>query len=162
MLSLVQITKAAANELLRTMMLANLRTSSLVVLLTLSASAAAKLPAPSDEAKAKAAEDAALTAHNGKVANFQLCKSMDRVAQRYLAEAKKAGKAVTPSADIPPCADPGAFVYTPPAPLPVAATVAATGAAPATPAAPSAPATPASSAMPAAAMPAGAPAAAKN
>jgi hypothetical protein len=34
--------------------------------------------APSDEAKAKAAEAAAKTAHAGKVDNFKLCKSMDR------------------------------------------------------------------------------------
>ena len=33
----------------------------------------AKLPAPSDEAKAKAAEAAAKTAHAGKVDNYKLC-----------------------------------------------------------------------------------------
>ena len=44
-------------------------------------SALAKLPAPvlTDEAKAKAAEAAAKTAHGNKVADYQLCKSMDRV-----------------------------------------------------------------------------------
>ncbi len=86
-------------------------------------SALAKLPAPvlTDEAKAKAAEAAAKTAHGNKVADFQLCKSMDRTAVRYLAEAKKAGKqAKTPTAT-PPCADPGAFVYPPPAAAPAAA-----------------------------------------
>ena len=42
--------------------------------LTLAVSAMAKLPPPSDEAKAKAAEAAAKTAHGNKVAGFQLCK----------------------------------------------------------------------------------------
>lgn len=89
---------------------------------------AAKLPAPSDEAKAKAAEAAAKTAHGNKVADFQLCKSREKVAERYRADAKKAGKPVGDTVDTPVCADPGAFVYAPPAP--------ASGAAPATAAAP--------------------------
>lgn len=76
--------------------------------------ALAKLPPLSDEAKAKAAEAAAKTAHGNKVAAFQLCKSMDRVAAGYLASAKKAGKDVKPVAT-PACADPGPFVYPPPA-----------------------------------------------
>jgi hypothetical protein len=76
----------------------------------------AKLPAPSDEAKAKAAEAAAKTAHGNKVANYQLCKSMDKVAAGYHAQAKKEGKAVKPAASTDACADPGPFVYTPPAP----------------------------------------------
>jgi len=78
--------------------------------------ALAKLPAPvlTDEAKAKAAEAAAKTAHGNKVTDFQLCKSMDRTAVRYLAEAKKAGKDAKAPTATPPCADPGAFVYPPP------------------------------------------------
>lgn len=84
--------------------------------LLLSSSAVwAKLPPLSDEARAKAAEAAAKTAHAGKVANYQLCKSMDAVAARYAAEARKQGKAVKPTAGLAPCADPGAFVYPPPA-----------------------------------------------
>jgi hypothetical protein len=43
---------------------------------------------------------------NGKVDNYKLCLSMDRVAARYLADAKKAGKDVKPT-DTPACADPG-------------------------------------------------------
>ena len=79
-------------------------------------SALAKLPAPvlTDEAKAKAAEAAAKTAHGNKVADYQLCKSMDRAAARYLAESKKAGKEAKAPTATPPCADPGAFVYPPP------------------------------------------------
>ncbi len=94
--------------------------------LLLSSSAVwAKLPPLSDEAKAKAAEAAAKTAHAGKVDNFKLCKSMDGVAARYAAEAKKQGKAVKPTAGLAPCADPGAFVYPPPATVAAAAPAAA-------------------------------------
>jgi len=95
--------------------------------------AQAKIPAPalSDEAKAKAAEAAARTAHGNKVADFQLCRSMDRVAARYQADAKKAGKEVKVPAATPPCTDPGAFVYAPAASAPAPAAAAT---APATPA----------------------------
>jgi len=75
---------------------------------TLAVCALAKLPAPSDEAKAKAAEAAAKTAHAGKVDAYQLCKSQDKVAAHYRKSAKAAGKPVATA----PCADPGPFVYT--------------------------------------------------
>jgi len=78
----------------------------------------AKLPPLSDEAKAKAAEAAAKTAHGDKVAAYKLCQSMDKVAVTYLAEAKKAGKDVKPVVT-PPCADPGPFAYTPPVQKPL-------------------------------------------
>lgn len=109
---------------------------SVACMATLTAGSAwAKLPAPSDDAKAKAAEAAAKTAHAGKVDNFKLCVSMDRVAAAYYADAKKAGKDVKPPTATAPCADPGPFVYPPPdAP----ATPTTTAAAPATPAAPAA------------------------
>ncbi|HET9821145.1 MAG TPA: hypothetical protein VFQ16_04910 [Burkholderiaceae bacterium] len=106
--------------------------------LAFSAGAAlAKLPPLSDEAKAKAAEAAAKTAHGNKVADFQLCKSMDRVAAGYHAAQKKSGQAAKAPTATPPCADPGPFVYPPPA--------APTAAAPA----PAAPAAPAAKAPPA-------------
>lgn len=92
----------------------------LIVLAAFAATASAKLPPPSDEAKAKAAEAAAKTAHGNKVADYQLCKSMDKVAATYLADAKKAGKDVKPTAT-PACTDPGAFVYTPPEAKPLEA-----------------------------------------
>jgi hypothetical protein len=94
--------------------------------------AAAKIPAPvlTDEAKAKAAEAAAKTAHAGKVDNYKLCLSMDRVAARYMTEAKQAGKDVKP-ASAAPCADPGPFVYPPPAATAPAAAPTAAAAAPA-------------------------------
>ncbi len=96
-------------------------------LAALGASTFAKLPPPSDEAKAKAAEAAAKTAHNGKVDAYLLCKSQDKVAAHVQRTNKaKAGK----PAATPPCADPGKFVYTPPEATPTAAT-AAPGVAPA-------------------------------
>lgn len=82
--------------------------------LVLGTTALAKLPAPSDEAKAKAAETAAKAAWSGKVDAFQLCKSQDRVAAAYFKSAKVAGKEAKAPVATPACADPGAFVYTPP------------------------------------------------
>lgn len=84
------------------------------VLAGVSVAALAKLPALSDEAKAKAAEAAAKAAWAGKVDNYLLCKSLDRVAAGYYKTAKAAGKDPKPPTATPPCADPGAFVYTPP------------------------------------------------
>lgn len=94
--------------------------------------ASAKLPAPSDEAKAKAAEAAAKAAHGGKVEAYKLCKSMDATAATYYANAKKAGKEAKAPVTTPPCADPGPFVYKPAAPT-VAAAAPAPVAAPAAP-----------------------------
>lgn len=74
----------------------------------------AKLPAPSDEAKAKAAEIAAKTAWTGKVDTYLLCKSQDKIAANYYKTATAAGKDTKPAAATPPCADPGAFAYVPP------------------------------------------------
>ncbi len=100
-----------------------------------SASAWAKLPAPSlsDEAKAKAAEAAAKTAHAGKVDAYKLCVSIDKVSAGYHAARKKAGAEAKAPTATPPCADPGAFVYPPP--VAGAATAAAATVAAATPAA---------------------------
>lgn len=85
-----------------------------VASMTAAPTALAKLPAPSDEAKAKAAEAGAKAAHGGKVANYKLCLTMDRVAAGYQAAAKKAGKIASAPTETPACADPGPFVYTPP------------------------------------------------
>ena len=107
-------------------MMKTLTTAGFTLALVLGVSSvAAKLPALSDEAKAKAAEAAAKTGHGNKVADFQLCKSMDKVAVSYYANAKKAGKEAKPATATAPCADPGAFVYTPPVPAAPAAAVAA-------------------------------------
>ena len=100
--------------------------------------ALAKLPALGDEAKAKAAEAAAKTGHGNKVASYQLCQSMDKVAVAYFNQAKKDGKAVKPADKTDACADPGAFVYTPPAAAPAAPAATAATAAPSMTTAPAA------------------------
>jgi hypothetical protein len=74
----------------------------------------AKLPALSEDAKAKAGEAAAKTAWSGKVDAYQLCKSQDKVVENYNKTAKAQNKEVKPPIATPPCADPGAFAYTPP------------------------------------------------
>jgi hypothetical protein len=96
---------------------------------TVAGAALAKLPPLSDEAKAKAAEAAAKTAHGGKVEAYKLCVSMDKVAARYQAEVTKAGKPVNKPTETPACADPGPFV--PAGAAPAAAAPAAPAAAPA-------------------------------
>jgi hypothetical protein len=84
------------------------------LLITASALAMAKLPPVSDEVKAKAAEAAAKAAWAGKVDNYQLCKSQDKVAASYYKSAKAAGKDAKPATTTPACADPGVFSYAPP------------------------------------------------
>ncbi|WP_119354503.1 hypothetical protein [Azohydromonas sediminis] len=74
------------------------------------APALAKLPPPSEEAKAKAAEAAARAAWAGKVENYKLCLSMERVAAKYRADAHKAGKQPPAATPTPACVDPGPFV----------------------------------------------------
>jgi type II secretory pathway pseudopilin PulG len=96
--------------------------------------ALAKLPPPSDEAKAKAAEAAAKTAWNGKVDAYQLCRAQERVAASFFKSAKASGKEVRPPVETPPCAEPGPFVYTPVAAVPAAAPPAAAPAAAVAPA----------------------------
>lgn len=102
--------------------------------LGLSGLAQAKLPPPSPEAKAKADEAKAKTAHGDKVGAYKLCLAMERTAAHYFASAKTAGKDVKPAGTTPACADPGPFVYTPPEAAPAAAPAPApTAAAPAAP-----------------------------
>ena len=88
-----------------------------ILILGAASMALAKLPALSDEVKAKAAEAAAKTAWTGKVDGYQLCKSQDKVAASYYKSAKATGKETkAPAIALPACADPGAFVYTVAAP----------------------------------------------
>ncbi len=79
----------------------------LIAALGLAGAVQAKLPPPSEEAKAKAAEAAAKTAHANKVADFQLCKSREKVAAHYYKTTGK-GKPVSKEAT-PACADPGPY-----------------------------------------------------
>ena len=83
------------------------------LLLGASTMALAKLPPPSDEARAKAAEAAAKAAWSGKVSAYQLCQVQDKVAANYLASAKAAGKETGSATPGPACADPGVFSYAP-------------------------------------------------
>ena len=100
-----------------------------LILAAASATAFAKLPPLDDEAKAKAEEAKAKTAHTAKADAYLLCKSQDKVAAHVQRTNKaKAGKPDT----TPPCADPGKFVYAPPeAPAVAASAPAAVAAAPA-------------------------------
>ena len=83
--------------------------------------ALAKLPAVSDDAKAKAAETAAKAAWTAKVDTYQMCQWQDKVAASYYKSAQAAGKETKPATATPPCGDPGAFAYVaapqPPKPL---------------------------------------------
>jgi len=74
------------------------------LLALVSSAAMAKLPAPSDEAKAKAAEAAAKTAWTGKVNAYKLCLVQERVVAHYLTTS---GKGTAPAST---CADPGPYV----------------------------------------------------
>ena len=80
--------------------------------------ALAKLPAPSPEAAAKAAEAAAKAAWAGKVDNYKLCLSQDKVAAHYRKTTPSAKPAAAGGAA---CADPGPFAYTPPSAKPAEA-----------------------------------------
>lgn len=93
----------------------------------------AKLPSPelSDEAKAKADQAKAKTAWGGKVAGYQLCKSQDQAAANYFKTAKASGKEARPAPAMPPCADPGPFVYPPATAAPAAVSPAPVAAVPA-------------------------------
>lgn len=93
----------------------------MALLAAASATAMAKLPALSDEAKAKAAEAAAKAAWTGKLEAYQLCKSQDKVVASYYKTAKAAGKETKPPTPAPACADPGPFAYTPPEAKPLEA-----------------------------------------
>ena len=81
-------------------------------LLLMGSTVMAKLPAASQEAKAKAAEAAATAAWSGKVDAYLSCKAQDKVAALYFQTAKAQNKDVKPATVMPPCTDPGAFSYT--------------------------------------------------
>lgn len=100
----------------------------------LSSVAVAKLPAPSDEAKAKAAEAAAKTAWAGKVDAFKLCQAQDKAVAHYkkapvASDAKPATKGTAVAAPASTCVDPGPFVYAPAGAAPAAAAAPAASAA---------------------------------
>lgn len=94
-----------------------MKTSVAVLLLSIAPVAMAQAPA---DAQARAKEEAAArAAWAGKVANFELCKSQDRVAERYFAEAKAAGKPTGQPVPTPECVDPGPFSFLAPGEKPL-------------------------------------------
>ena len=75
----------------------------LILALTVaSAGAWAKLPPPSEEAKAKAEEAKAKAAETAKVEAELLGKAQDRVADAYIKEQKGKGVIVKPTPIVPP------------------------------------------------------------
>jgi len=82
--------------------------SAMMAAAVISGPAFAKLPPPSDEAKAKAAETAAKAAWTDKVGHYHLCKTMDRLADGYRKTPAASGKEV-PGASAVPCVDPGPY-----------------------------------------------------
>jgi hypothetical protein len=91
----------------------NMRFLTALALTSAASLALAQQPPPSDEAKAKAAAAAAKAAHGGKVAAYQLCKSMDQVAASYYANAKREGRDTKPPVPTAACVDPGPFAAAP-------------------------------------------------
>ncbi len=95
------------------------RKFALILALTVaSAGAWAKLPPPSEEAKAKAEEAKLKAAETAKAEGEQLGKAQDRVAEKYIKEQKAKGITVKPT-PIPPPAP--AVAAAPAAPAPAAA-----------------------------------------
>jgi hypothetical protein len=70
----------------------------------------ATLPPPPEPAKQAAAEAAAKTAWQDKVAAYKLCLVQDQVADRYRKEAKSEGKTAPAPMTTAACQDPGPFV----------------------------------------------------
>ncbi|MEO8204355.1 MAG: hypothetical protein ABI630_10845 [Betaproteobacteria bacterium] len=94
----------------------------------------AKLPPPSPEAQAKAAETAAKSAWTDKVGAYKVCLAQDRAVQSYRAGNKgttqaaaivpgaaNTGMVSTPAVAMATCMDPGPFTYTPAANKPLEA-----------------------------------------
>jgi hypothetical protein len=69
----------------------------------------AKLPPPTDDDKAKAAEAAAKSAWADKVGFYQLCLAQDRTVEAYRKSSKAAGKDVALPVAAAPCANPGPY-----------------------------------------------------
>ena len=93
-----------------------MRTVLALIVVAYAGFAGAKLPPPTDAAKAQAADTAAKAAWNDKVSLYQTCRAQDRAAEVYRKNLKTAGKDIPAAAATTPCADPGPYV----APTPVA------------------------------------------
>ena len=79
------------------------RKFALILALTVaSAGAWAKLPPPSEEAKAKAEEAKAKAAENAKLEAEQLANAQNRVAEAFIKQQKAKGITVKPTPIVPP------------------------------------------------------------
>src|SRR5438270_11868810 len=78
-------------------------------------SAVAKMPPPSEEAKAKADEAKAKSTWTEKSEAYKLCVVQDRIAAAYRKTSAGAGKPVPVALTTPPCVDPGPYVAAAPA-----------------------------------------------
>ncbi|MEO7760996.1 MAG: hypothetical protein ABIS68_03680 [Casimicrobiaceae bacterium] len=96
-----------------------MRTITSIVLVLSAGLAVAKLPPPSDAAKAQMAEAAAKSAWTNKVAAFELCQAQDKVAAAYRKTAGSAGKVASqPSQPPQPMPQPSQASPTPQSPQP--------------------------------------------
>jgi hypothetical protein len=78
--------------------------------MTVAGVAGAKLPPPSADAQAKAAEAKDKTAWSDKVAAYQLCLAQDKVAAYYRRTKGAEVTTAMAAAAIPPCQNPGPYV----------------------------------------------------
>ncbi len=103
-----------------------IRQFALIVALAVASSGTwAKLPAPSEEAKAKAEEAKAAAAEKAKVDTEQLGKAQDRVADKYIKDQKAKGVIVKPTPIAPPAPPAAAPAAAAPAVAPTPAPAAA-------------------------------------
>ena len=79
------------------------------------------MPAPSEEAKAKAEEAKVKAAETAKTEGELLGKSQDRVAEKYIKEQKAKGVVVKPTPILPPAPPMAALPVAASAPVPAAA-----------------------------------------
>jgi hypothetical protein len=78
--------------------------------LLLAAAAGARLPAVSDDTKAKVDQAKAKAAWGDKIAAYHLCLSQDRAALRYISSMKQQSREMKPAMAASACTDPGPFV----------------------------------------------------
>lgn len=91
------------------------RTLLLLALAAVAGSAWAKLPPPTPEEAAKAAESAARAKWAGQVGAYKVCEIQNRIAAKF-GKPRPADVSAMPA-----CVEPGPFAYTPPAAKPIEA-----------------------------------------
>jgi hypothetical protein len=90
-----------------------MKTISVLVALLVAVPAFAKLPAPSEADKAKAAEAASKTAWSDKVDAYKTCLAGDRAAENFRRNAAADKKIIPePNPGVARCTDPGPYVST--------------------------------------------------